>query len=118
MRVIYRPMNYRFRKIPVVIEAFHMTRERRGDNSDWPIWLDKAWQKSRREVGAVFPIKWGSATNRVCIRTLEGVMRVNFGDWIIQGVDGELYACKDSIFRKTYEPVRRPRGRPHIFDKR
>ena len=25
------------------------------------------------------------------------------GDWIIRGIEGELYPCKPSIFEKTYE---------------
>ena len=33
----------KFRKKPVVIEAFQMTRERRGENSEWPNWLNEAW---------------------------------------------------------------------------
>lgn len=39
------------------------------------------------------------------IETLEGVMRVNPGDWIITGVKGEKYPCKYDIFEMTYEPV-------------
>lgn len=39
------------------------------------------------------------------IETLEGRMRANIGDWIITGVAGEHYPCKDEIFRATYEPV-------------
>lgn len=39
------------------------------------------------------------------IHTLEGVMRADKGDWIIKGVNGELYPCKPDIFEKTYEPV-------------
>lgn len=27
------------------------------------------------------------------------------GDWVIRGVNGELYPCKPDIFEKTYEPV-------------
>jgi hypothetical protein len=41
----------------------------------------------------------------VSIKTLEGTMRGNVGDWIIQGVTGELYPCKPDIFAATYEPV-------------
>lgn len=37
--------------------------------------------------------------------TLEGVMRGQAGDWVIEGVQGEHYPCKDDIFRATYEPV-------------
>lgn len=39
------------------------------------------------------------------IETLEGVMRANKGDWIIRGVRGEFYPCRDDIFRATYERV-------------
>jgi len=36
------------------------------------------------------------------IATLEGLMRCNIGDWIIKGVKGEFYPCKDDIFQMTY----------------
>lgn len=39
------------------------------------------------------------------ITTLEGIMRVAPGDWVITGVAGEMYPCRDDIFRATYEPV-------------
>lgn len=39
------------------------------------------------------------------IHTLEGVMTVNVGDYIIKGVKGEFYPCKPDIFEKTYEEI-------------
>lgn len=39
------------------------------------------------------------------IPTLEGVMEARPGDYIIRGVNGELYPCKPDIFNKTYERV-------------
>jgi hypothetical protein len=39
------------------------------------------------------------------IDTLEGSMEAKLGDWLITGVAGEQYPCKDDIFRQTYEPV-------------
>lgn len=33
----------KFRKKPIVIEAFQMTEERRRDKSEWPNWLYAAW---------------------------------------------------------------------------
>ena len=39
------------------------------------------------------------------IKTLEGVMQADDGDWIIKGVAGEFYPCKPDIFEQTYEPV-------------
>ncbi len=37
------------------------------------------------------------------IKTLEGIMHADYGDWIIKGVNGEFYPCKPDIFEKTYE---------------
>jgi len=37
------------------------------------------------------------------IETLEGVMTASVGDYVIRGVQGELYPCKPDIFEKTYE---------------
>ncbi len=49
------------------------------------------------------------AMDRVVIpgnQTLHGQdLIVEAGDWVIKGVKGELYPCKDDIFRETYEPV-------------
>jgi hypothetical protein len=36
------------------------------------------------------------------INTLEGKMRADLWDWIIKGINGEFYPCKDEIFKKTY----------------
>jgi hypothetical protein len=96
-----------FRKKPVVIETFQMTYERRVDNTEWPEWLNRAWNTTWGQPGAVssedFPTSNG--TDRLTIYTLEGVHTVEWGDWIIQGVKGELYPCKPDIFELTYEPV-------------
>lgn len=37
------------------------------------------------------------------IETLEGRMQVSPGDYVIRGVQGELYPCKPDIFAATYE---------------
>jgi hypothetical protein len=39
------------------------------------------------------------------IKTIEGTMIANKGDWIIKGVMGEFYPCKPKIFEATYDPV-------------
>lgn len=91
----------KFVKKPVVIEAFQMTMERRMDNSDWPAWLHAAWQDGtlyRANPNAHLP-------DTLMIGTLEGDHTVSWGDWIIQGVKGELYPCKPDIFDLTYEAL-------------
>lgn len=44
-------------------------------------------------------------TDQAHIHTLEGIMKVTHGDWIITGVKGERYPCKPDIFQATYEAV-------------
>lgn len=97
----------KFRKKPVVVEAFQMTKEARQSNSNWPNWLREGWGKQYRTAGAVgcseFPHSDG--TDQLVIWTLEGEHLVGWGDWIIQGIRGELYPCKNDIFLETYEKV-------------
>ena len=97
----------KYRKKPVIIEAFQMTKDRRKDNSEWPEWLNKAWNYEAGVVGGVgckdFPDSDG--TDQLVIFTLEGVMEVGWNDYIIQGVQRELYPCKPDIFEATYDKV-------------
>lgn len=39
------------------------------------------------------------------VLTLEGRMMVSPGDYIIRGIEGEYYSCKERIFLKTYTKV-------------
>lgn len=95
-----------FRKKPVVIEAFQLTEETRNNNVDWPNWLHEAWNKKRTEEGAVFPTsKLPEIVKGLSIHTKEGIMYCSIGDYLIKGIDGELYPCKPEIFEKTYEPA-------------
>jgi len=64
-----------------------------GEASDVPVTADSS---KNHGAGARIGLK---------IPTLEGVMLGREGDWIIKGVNGELYPCKPDIFEKTYEPV-------------
>lgn len=45
----------------------------------------------------------------VSILTLEGVMGVDVGDYIIKGIKGECYPCKPDIFEMTYEKCEKNR---------
>lgn len=85
----------KYRKKPVVIEAYRF--DSRVTNQP-PHWLTKAINDGDA---------WyqGGTEPYLTIRTLEGEMRANEGDWIIQGVAGEIYPCKSDIFDATYEAV-------------
>lgn len=86
----------KFRKKPVVIEAVQYRGI--GHRSDFPAWFDLALANGKIQ----------QYRDYASIQTLEGIMRVDIGDWIIRGVKGELYPCKPDIFAATYEPVEEP----------
>ena len=41
----------------------------------------------------------------IIVATLEGDMIASVGDYVIQGIAGEFYPCKPSIFERKYELV-------------
>lgn len=98
-------INTRFVKKPVEIEAFQMTRERRWDNSEWPSWLNEAWQREPSEGALWCNNDEETEGERLYCGTLEGVHKVDFDDFIIKGIKGEIYPCKPDIFEMTYEEV-------------
>jgi hypothetical protein len=84
----------KFRKKPVVIEAFKWTGNINQEED--PIWIVQ--EIKNRIVAVEYPY--------LVIKTLEGNMNANIGDWIIKGVEGEIYPCKPDIFKKTYEEIK------------
>ena len=46
------------------------------------------------------------ATKEEDIKTLEGTMKADKGDYVITGIRGERYPCKPDIFHETYEEVK------------
>lgn len=82
----------KFRKKPVVIEAY---RYNQVDDNYRPDWFQD--RVSRDEI-ITYP-------DHAVIKTLEGDMRADLGDWVIKGVKGEVYPCKPDIFEATYEAV-------------
>jgi hypothetical protein len=86
----------KFRKKPVVIEAWEIPPNDENTREVPPIWLIHAVS-----AGSVRFVSAGGCE----INTREGVMRGDVGDWVIQGVKGELYPCKPDIFAATYDPA-------------
>lgn len=92
-----------FRKKPVDIEAWQLTQDREviAELIERTIDIDMSTSIIGRNACIDFVLEQGGLD----IVTLEGVMRANFGDWIIKGVNSEFYPCKPDIFEKTYEEV-------------
>jgi hypothetical protein len=87
-----------------------MTRETRESNADWPEWMHYAWNVEPGAEGSLYPLNYPNSDGKdqLCIGTLEGIHAVSWGDYIIQGVNGEIYPCKPDIFEKTYDLVEVP----------
>lgn len=80
----------KYRKKPVVIEAFCLGKD-----------VPPEWFVLRIKNGQA----WYSGGDNwyYTIKTLEGDMRANEGDYVIKGIAGEIYPCKPDIFNLTYE---------------
>lgn len=80
----------KYRKKPVVVEA---ERYDRANGDELIVWL--------RDNGTYCY----ESRDHFYIKTLEGMMFADIGDYIIKGVQGEFYPCKPDIFEVTYEEV-------------
>jgi len=81
-----------YKKKPVVISAIQLTEENFKSLIDIAFTDSDIKSIGNDEVGFY-----------VLIETLEGDMKARWNDWIIKGINGELYPCKPDIFEKTYE---------------
>lgn len=89
----------KYKKKPVVIEAFQLN-ERGLIGEDW------FWDAVSNDTIITHDFGKHNVSPAWCeIKTLEGVMIANTGDYIIQGIQGEIYPCKPDIFEQTYEKV-------------
>lgn len=101
----------KYRKKPVVIEALQwdgnnlieVTAFLKGgpiENIESEINSSELAQKNWKEL------EKSSYHKGITIPTLEGTMVASVGDFIIKGVAGEFYPCKEKIFKETYELVK------------
>ena len=88
----------KYRKKPVTIEAFKWAADE--NQTEDPLWIVEAIRK-----GDVFFSNKGTENIKMHIKTLEGEMIANIGDYIIKGIKNELYPCKSDIFYQTYEKI-------------
>lgn len=77
-----------FRKKPVVVDALQ--------------WVYTNYDDIKKFAGDAAFL---DGKGMLKIKTKEGTMTANQGDWIIRGVEGEIYPCAPVIFDKTYEKV-------------
>ena len=81
-----------YTKKPVSIEAIQLTD---SNHSEIMQWLSSYNVESYTEKCIDF--------SGLYIKTLEGDMKANIGDYIIKGVKNEFYPCREDIFKMTYD---------------
>lgn len=84
-------MANKYRKKPVIVEVMRFTDATKDRVFNWVTCNKSAEFFDGRPI--------------LKIQTLEGVMTVDIGDYVIKGVKGEFYPCKPDIFEQTYEKV-------------
>ena len=79
-----------YRKKPVVIQAVQWTGENNIEILNF--------------CSTCYITSSGKSKDLI-VSTLEGDMSASVGDFIIKGIKGEFYPCKEDIFDMTYETV-------------
>lgn len=106
-----------FRKKPVIVEARQMPLGPGNNVEAFDIykWVEESslgsfdYEKRNKVVENTKWIKTACAVSIdpedgcMVILTLEGLMKVKPGDWVIKGVGGEFYPCKPDLFEKLYD---------------
>lgn len=74
----------KYRKLPVVVEALQFN----GDTTPFK---------------TIIPCGKYHDDGTFSIETLEGLLHVSVGDYVVKGILGEFYPVKEEIFKATYE---------------
>jgi len=85
----------KYRKKPVIVDAFRWTGDR--DQIEDPEWIVEAIKSGK--------VRFSEDGESLLVDTHEGILMANQGDYIIRGIQGEIYPCKPDIFEATYEQV-------------
>lgn len=86
---------HRYRKLPVVVDAVQLTQDNAVELARW-CGAEQTFERLDDDND-----RWLGLT----ITTLEGRMVCSPGDYLIRGVEGEFYPCKETVFDTCYEPV-------------
>lgn len=93
----------KYKKKPVIIEAFQYDGDLMGSNGNYyvPNWAVKAYKSGYMYFDSLDP----KPPCELFIKTLKGTHHASVGDYIIQGIGGEIYPCKPDTFVETYELI-------------
>ena len=92
----------KYKKKPVIIDAVQWTGKNQREMFDF-LTQDTFKEEYMTVSGDHFYIDHNKVEGGLIIKTLEGEHLATIGDYIIRGVKGEYYPCKEDIFNQTYE---------------
>lgn len=78
-----------YTKKPVAIEAIQLTNKNHSEIIEW--------------LSSYNVESYTLNSSEFYVKTLEGDMKANVGDYIIKGVKNEFYPCREDIFKMTYD---------------
>ena len=82
----------RYRKLPIEVNAIQWT----GSNH-----IDVKQHLDSGSLG------WNwTSDEKIVLHTLEGSLTASKNDWLVIGIEGEVWAVKPHIFAKTYEEIK------------
>lgn len=82
----------KYRKKPIVVEAFLLGHD-----------FSEDWFMAEACRGTITRSNGKNLDDGADIKTLEGTMHAANGDYVIRGINGEIYPCKPDIFEASYE---------------
>lgn len=56
-----------------------------------------------KAVKRPIPIRCVQMQEAFEVQTMEGTLQGKAGDWLMVGIEGELYPCDSRVFEKTYK---------------
>lgn len=105
----------RYRKRPVVIDAIQWTGINVQEVLNWlgELSMKWKWDAELSKDGALFSgptqkVNFDLTAKphiKLTIKTLNGDMHVEHGEFVLCGVQGEIYPCKADIMAATYDQV-------------
>lgn len=97
----YRKKSTELADSSIRVDAFQLTTDH-SNQFKWPEWLRVAWRAPLGQPGT-FGRNWPSS--EYYVETLGGFIPLSLGDWLLRGVQGEIYPCKSELFEQAFELV-------------
>lgn len=94
----------RYRKRPIEVDAFQMTKANRWDNSEWPEWLHRAWNTEDSEVGVKIDPD-DASREKLVLGTVDSYVRIAWGDYIVLDTAGLLQLYTEEALLSLFERV-------------